>query len=356
MKLKLVPGGGDTPIDCAAEWAVRMDRDDLGDAERAAFESWLDEPGNDDAFGRANDAMGLFDGLDAELPELAALRAEALAHPVAPGRRWMPWAGGAIAASIAAALLIAIQPSQIGERSPDAPARIADAGEKAASPAAAAGTRYATAIGQQRVVALADGSKVTLNTGTEITVDYRPGERIVRLVRGQALFDVAHAADRPFSVIVADRKVTALGTLFEVRMDKDKLRVTLLRGRVRIDSQPTAATPLTLPAPTFLDPGEQFSAVGHQAPAVHSVDVAQQLLWRRSLVEFNDEPIGDAIAELNRYSVTPIIVTDDRVASMRISGIVRTGDADAFTSLVGAMLPVEARKTAQGGIELYYAP
>ena len=355
MKLKLVPGGGDTPIDRAAQWAVRMDRDDLGDADRAAFESWLDEPGNDDAFDRASDAMALFDGLDVELPELAALRSEALAHPIAPTRRWMPWAGGAIAASIAAALLIALQPGQI-ERSPGAPAPIADAGEKAATPAAAAATRYATAIGQQRVVTLADGSKVTRNTGTEITIDYRPGERIVRLVRGQALFDVTHAADRPFSVIVADRKVTALGTLFEVRMDRDKLRVTLLRGRVRVDSHPTAATPSTLPAPTFLDPGQQFSAVRHQAPVVQSVDVAQQLLWRQSLVEFNDEPIGDAIAELNRYSATPIIVADDRVANMRISGIVRTGDADAFTSLVGAMLPVEARKTAQGGIELYYTP
>src|SRR3546814_2400669 len=66
-------------------------------------------------------------------------------------------------------------------------------------------------------------------------VDYRARERIVRLVRGQALFDVAHAPDRPFSVIVAGRKVTALGTIFEVRFDKKRLKVTLLRGKVRID-------------------------------------------------------------------------------------------------------------------------
>src|SRR3546814_5131662 len=61
------------------------------------------------------------------------------------------------------------------------------------------GDGYRTGIGEQRTFELADGSKVTLNTATEIRVDYRARERIVRLVRGQALFDVAHAPDRPFS-------------------------------------------------------------------------------------------------------------------------------------------------------------
>src|SRR3546814_20410080 len=97
----------------------------------------------------------------------------------------------------------------------------------------------------------------------------------------------------------------------------------------------------------------QFVAAGALAPIVESVDVDKQTLWRRSLVEFDDETVGAAVAELNRYSATQIVVADRRVAAMRMSGIVKTGDAGEFTTLVGAMLPVASRKNALGAIALY---
>lgn len=362
MSLKLIAGGAAAPGKGAAAWAARLDRGDLDAAENDAFERWLDEPGNPEAYAEAAAAIGVFDGLDPDFPELAALRAEALRDPVAidarpPGRRmaarrWMPWAGGALAASIVAALLLVGSPGVPDGRPP----QLAEQGARPAAPVAGAATEYRTAVGEQRTVELADGSKVTLNTATQIAVDYRAGERIVRLVRGQALFDVAHAPDRPFSVVVAGRKVTALGTVFEVRLDQDRLKVTLLRGKVRVDEDGGDSAAARPPALAVLAPGQQFVAVGALAPIVESVDVDKQTLWRRSLVEFDDETVGGAVAELNRYSATQIIVADSRVASMRLSGVVRTGDAAEFTTLVGAMLPVASRKNARGDIELYYAP
>ncbi|WP_326914807.1 FecR family protein [Sphingopyxis chilensis] len=364
MTLKLVSGGAPAPEKGAAAWAVRLDRGELDDAETKAFEHWLGEPGNPEAYAEAAAAMHVFNGLDLDLPELAALREEALgdaalAKTKVPSarppvmRRWMPWAGSALAASIVAALLLVGQPApQNGQ--PGGEALIAENG---ASPSVrVAGDGYRTGIGEQRTFELADGSKVTLNTATEISVDYRAGERIVRLVRGQALFDVAHAANRPFSVIVAGRKVTALGTIFEVRLDKDRLKVTLLQGKVRIDEDRVEQAGVEPPALAVLVPGQQFVATGALPPVVGSVDAAKQTLWRRSLVEFDNETVGAAVAELNRYSATQIVVADSRVAAMRMSGIVKTGDAGEFTTLVGAMLPVASRKNARGDIELYYAP
>lgn len=363
MTLKLVSGRAGPPANSAAGWAVRLDRGDLSDAECDALESWLGEPGNPEAYAEAAVAMRFFDGLDPELPELAALRAEALggepiadASPVARrglDRRWMPWAGGALAASIAAAFLFVGQPAPRDGQ----PGTLPQLAETVSPPSVAGtATAYRTAVGEQRTVALADGSKVTLNTATEIAVDYRAGERIVRLLRGQALFDVAHAADRPFSVVVAGRKVTALGTIFEVRFDQDRLKVTLLRGKVRVDEVRADTSAVKPSALAVLAPGQQFVAVGALAPVIASVDVDKQTLWRRSLVEFDDETVGGAVAELNRYSPTQIVVADNRVGAMRMSGIVRTGDAAEFTTLVGAMLPVASRKNAKGEIELYYAP
>jgi transmembrane sensor len=363
MTLKLVSGGVSTPGRGAAAWATRLDRGDLDAAEGKAFEDWLGEPGNPEAYAEAAAAIGFFDGFERDAPELTALREEALRDSASAivaaearrgaGRSWMPWAGGAIAASLVAALLLTGQPALVGPQ-PDAPqiaARVAP-GKTTAGAASA----YRTAVGEQRVVELADGSKVTLNTATEIAVDFRAGERIVRLVRGQALFDVAHAPDRPFSVIAAGRKVTALGTIFEVRFDKDRLKVTLLRGKVRVDEDRADPAAVKAPALAVLVPGQQFVAVGTLAPVVASVDVDKQTLWRRSLVEFDDETVGDAVAELNRYSPTQIVVGDSRVGAMRMSGIVRTGDPAEFTTLVGAMLPVGSRRNSRGEIELYYAP
>src|SRR3546814_10356825 len=72
------------------------------------------------------------------------------------------------------------------------------------------------------------------------------------------------------------------------------------------------------PALAVLAPGQQFVAAGALAPIVESVDVDKQTLWRRSLVEFDDETVGAAVAELNRYSATQIVVADSRVAAMRM--------------------------------------
>src|SRR3546814_5635991 len=117
MTLKLVSGGAPAPEKGATAWAVRLDRGELDDAETKAFEHWLGEPGNPEAYAEAAAAMHVFDGLDLGLPELVALREEALgaaalAQAEVPSarppvmRRWMPWAGSALAASIVAALLL----------------------------------------------------------------------------------------------------------------------------------------------------------------------------------------------------------------------------------------------------------
>lgn len=353
MKLRLV-SGQETPIDRAARWAVRNDRGVLSDADRDAFADWLAEPGNADAYARAEDALDLFDGLDGlggDLPELEALRSEAQAH-APPRRRWLPVAGGAIAAGIAGVLgFMLLTPHG---RAPEATTVAArdDNGIPLAR-VAAGQSAYATAIGEQRVLVLEDGSRVTMNTGTQIAIAYRPDRRIVRLLRGQALFDVAHDASRPFSVVAADRRVTALGTMFEVRLERGRLQVTLVRGRVVIDQKAKVGTPAP-PAPTYLDPGQQFAAAIDTQPSVAKIDVDKQLLWRQSLVEFDDAPVAQAVAELNRYSLQPLVVADPRVGTMRISGIFRTGDPEAFSELVGTMLPVTASENGRGEIELRY--
>ena len=93
---------------------------------------------------------------------------------------------------------------------------------------------YTTGVGEQRVVRLDDGTRISLNSGTRMRIAYNKQRRRVMLDGGEAYFDVAHDPTRPFTVIAGDREVLALGTVFVIRYDNMRTAVTLLEGKVAI--------------------------------------------------------------------------------------------------------------------------
>ncbi|WP_343517926.1 FecR domain-containing protein [Sphingomonas sp.] len=340
------PTLGMTADEAAVYWVLRRDRDGLSAADQAAFAAWLDaSEAHASAFRKANGVWDVFEESDAD-PHLTALRQAALATP-APRRRWIPAAVGAgVAASLAAAALLL--PGQLGQTGNPARAPTADAvAETDVQPAAAA--RFATVKGERRTVSLPDGTRVTLNTDTAIALAYTPGTRHVRLLRGQALFEVAKDAARPFSVEAAGRRVTALGTVFEVRLDPGRMKVVLVEGRVVVD-RAAAASELPDPAPTLLKPGQALVAELGVPQRVAPVDVGSELMWREGYVSLEDTPLAAAVAEMSRYTAAPIRVLDDETGRLRVSGVFRTGDADRFAGLVRELLPVRVERFADGSL------
>src|SRR5690606_28626324 len=91
-----------------------------------------------------------------------------------------------------------------------------------------------TGVGEQRTVTLEDGSRVSLNTATRLSLHFDRGVRRVRLQSGEALFEVARDPGRPFVVESGDRQVRALGTAFIVRRDAGRIAVTLMEGSVEV--------------------------------------------------------------------------------------------------------------------------
>ncbi|MCW4461999.1 FecR domain-containing protein [Sphingomonas sp. BT-65] len=334
-----------TADEAAVYWVLRHDREELSAADRAAFAAWLDaSEANARAFRKANGVWDVFDQADAD-PHLTALRQAALATP-APRRRWIPALGAGLAASLAAAALLL--PGQLGLiDGPHTPAADVMAGTEA-QPAAA---RFATAKGERRTVSLPDGTRVTLNTDTAIALAYTPGSRHVRLLRGQALFEVAKDAARPFSVEAAGRRVTALGTVFEVRLDPGRMKVVLIEGRVVVD-RAAGGSELPDPAPTLLKPGQALVAELGVPQRVAPVDVGSELMWREGYVSLEDTPLAAAVAEMSRYTAAPIRVLDEETGRMRVSGVFRTGDADRFAGLVRELLPVRVERLADGSVTI----
>jgi len=188
--------------------------------------------------------------------------------------------------------------------------------------------RFTTAVGEQRIVTLTDGTRVALNTNTRILIHYGKAFRRITLERGEALFDVAQRSRSPFIVAAGGREIEALGTSFIVREDDQHgLAVTLVEGKVAVSSEKDARV---AEAPQILQPGERLT-LSARAPAILDRPQIRQLTaWQRGEVAFDETPLIQAIAEMNRYSTVSIRVRGGLPPGHRLSGRFRAGDSAEF--------------------------
>lgn len=312
----------------AAFWFARLRSDELGEEDRARFSRWLAaDPAHVSAYA---DYQGLWSDLDevAASGPILAMRREALKaaeRPRRPQRRWAPL--GAIAAGIAAVLIGGWMLMQ-------GPALVPQA---VSGPAT-----YRTEVGERSSITLADGSVVQLNTDSLLEVSYAEGRRGLKLLRGQALFKVAHDTSRPFVVDAGGQMITALGTEFDVHVGSGETRVTLIEGRIEVKRVNGTALFPVKPEVRRLTAGEQLVALEERPFVVRVADVEQAVSWREGRVIFSDEPLVQVLEEINRYSTRKVVLGDGDLGDMRVSGVFRPGSADRFVSALEVGFPVDA--------------
>jgi transmembrane sensor len=314
-----------TPEAAASRWFARKRSGEMTAREAAELDAWLAADAEHRAlFDQAEYWWGAASALRGD-PEILKLREE-----VTGRRRLIPRPrfvlGGAMAASLAAAVFGGWQAMDAG-LIPTPVALIK--GEQT----------FRTGVGQTATVRLRDGSVVTLDTDTIVRARETKGERLIWLTRGQAFFKVAHDRSRPFRVAAGDKVVTAVGTAFSVRVQKHAVEVTLVEGKVRVQEAsappllPTAKPPVRV-APTEMTAGSKLVAVQDKGWVLRPVDTAKAESWMQGQLIFEDRPLGEVAAELNRYSDRKIVIADQAVASTPITGAFATGDVNAFVSAV----------------------
>jgi transmembrane sensor len=311
----------------AASWKARLN--DLGLDSSYDFEAWLDEdPANEAAWRQVEAPWDLF-GDQAASPRILAARSDALAraHRHYSRRRLPIWVS--IAASFLVVGLITtlyFSLSWWGGR-PDV---------------------YETAHGERRVVVLADGSRVSLDAETELHVRLEDGSRKLELLRGQARFDVAHDARRPFSVEAGDQTIVAIGTSFNIDMLGARPRITLIEGRVEVIPEgPTGNAPARPRKNLTLAAGQQLSFDLRAAPVVTPANIQVTTAWTMGQLIFEDEPLSAVVVRVSRYAERPIVVAPN-VASLRVSGVFQSDDAEGFVKTITDFLPVRAVSTPDG--------
>ncbi len=191
-----------------------------------------------------------------------------------------------------------------------------------------------TGYAEQRTVDLSDGTEVTLNANSRVSVDYTDRVRQVSLERGEALFNVTKHQSRPFIVIIGSRKVIALGTSFEVRREdtgEHSFTVTLIEGRVAIE--PLAGPDLLPVEPVdaiLLNSGQRLRFAAHSPDSVDSPAIDKVTAWRHGQLIFEDTSIRDAAGEFNRYGKRRLSIDASVSNQLRVGGVFRIGDPDSF--------------------------
>jgi len=310
--------GDDARREDAAAWVVRLEAGDLGDAEAVAFDAWLSASSDNAAAFDA--ALALSQAYAAAAPEVAAELSQRRAAPARPIGRRAVIGFGAVAAAAAVAVLVAPQLS--GPQT----------------------ETYATAKGERRTIQLADGSTLDLNGGTRLSVRLGRDSRHVILAEGQAVFDVAHDARRPFLVAAGDRTVRVVGTQFDVRRLGGKVSVTVARGAVEVRPAEGA-----LGKAYRLHPGQKLDHVeGAAATRVAAAEPAEVLGWRTGRLVYRQQPLSEVIDDLNQQFATPIRIEDPELAATPISGVLVLDDQAAVIRRLALLVPISAVRSGPG--------
>lgn len=209
-------------------------------------------------------------------------------------------------------------------------------------------TIFETAIGEQRLVQLDDGSRVQLDTDTRISVDMG-AKRMVRLHRGRAFFDVAHDSSRPFLVSASDARIEALGTRFEIDAAHEAIQVALIEGRVAV----SAINVRSGSSRVELNPGQAVTVAGAGVSEIVAADTLAVTAWTQGRLEFRETPLAQAVGEVNRYARTPLRLKSIRWAGQRVNGGFAVGDVQAFVEAVTTLYPLVAITRPDGSIELH---
>lgn len=252
--------------DDAIDWQVLLHSGNASPADRARYQRWC----------------GLSAAHQAAAVEAEALwgdlgQTQAAADLAKPPRR-RPW-GAAIAASLLAAML-----GYGGWQ--QAPVLLAD---------------YHTSTGERRTITLEDGSKVTLNSASALSVNFSDSRRVVSLKAGEALFEPVDDP-RPFVVDSGHDAVQGSGAVFSVRRQGASSSVVVARGEARLGEQRLTA----------------------------SADAQAQTAWQRGKLIFNARPLREVIAELERYQHGRILISDKQLGALQVSGVFDLNDPEAL--------------------------
>lgn len=318
----------------ASLWLVKLDSGELSNDDSQAFRQWLNT--SMDHKNTLIELAGLWQNMDvlSELSDLFPLSKKPKIDIIESIYKLKFLLRPAVIASVSAILLVSLSlylnPDSI---------------QPNLTVASQVETVYRTAVGEQAEIILPDGSDTTLNTDSVVEVAYNKAQRNIRLVKGEAHFNVAHNDNRPFVVHAGTGVIRAIGTAFSVHIKGDVVEVIVTEGRVEI------ASAVEIAPGTYIDlnqitPGKFLTTIAagqsveYGNENIHSVQqigpelISRKLSWQHGMLVFEGNPLDEVVEEISRYTNTEIIISDPDIRKIRVGGYFKTGETDALLTVL----------------------
>lgn len=305
-------------LDEVASWIERRDREGWTAKDQDELDAWMAQSdAHTVAFIRTKNAWSRAD-------RLGAIKGQFSRVPAADRKRWlslMARTAAVVAVVGVVGVVIAMNRSVPSEKI------------------------YTTPVGGRSTLALADGSKIELNTDTAIRISNAGGERTVRLEKGEAFFDIKHDAAHPFVVLASNHRVTDIGTKFIVRSRGDRLLVSLVEGKAEIETAGVSGAAKS----AILSAGDVATATASSLAVKKEPagKLATALAWRHGKLTFDNTSLAEAATEFNRYNDHKLVVSDPKIAKITVVGTFRTDDVQAFAEVAEDILHLHT-KTVNG--------
>jgi transmembrane sensor len=294
------------PRDAAAYWVARMDAGDMDPCEEARWQAWLDEDEGHRGEMLRSHAMWL----SLSKPAEADTAPESIPSPAFWQRR------AVLAGGLAAGAATVFGTYTLLDRR----------------------ATYSTRLGEVRRVPLTDGSAMTMNSDTDISIHMGKRQREVSLSRGEAWFEVAKDANRPFVVSAGRMTARAVGTAFSVRRFENAVEIMVTQGIVETWSEDRREHSIRLTAGQRVMASDK--AILHYAPS-QSVQVERALAWRSGEINLAGSSLAQAAEEFNRYNSRQLLVADPELAAEQIAGVFRMDDPVGFAHAIKASLDLQ---------------
>jgi transmembrane sensor len=293
----------------ACAWIAQLDGDEPSREDLMAFREWINRsPQHHEEIRRLSALWG-------DLNMLTELALPSKKYQRAAGRKFQlraaVFAGVALLVTVATVLYI-----------------------RPRAPIFASNLLYSTRVGEQKPVILSDGTNVLLNTDSRMEVVYRPQLREVHLFQGEAYFEVAHNAIRPFLVYAGTNVVRALGTAFTVHLKKQDVEVVVTEGAVELSAMASlgdgaAVKTVNRPLTKLADiKAGQSAAINQEVESIQFIkplEIKRKLSWREGLLSFSGEPLEQVVDEVTRYTPVAIVISDPSIRKIRIGGYFKVG-------------------------------
>ena len=338
----------DTAMTQAAEWLLELQAREVSEKRIAAWQRWLmDDVRNRQAFDRLqaleehivaarelpwpSDQEVATDHYDGSVPVSTWQRRQSRTVSHASRLSWARWTVITTALAATVAGVVAHVAFEVG------------------MPSFLHRTALETGIGELRRTRLADGSMITVDGNSRVSIDLKTDQRDVVLERGEAFFEVAKDPNRPFVVRAGTTAIKAVGTAFDVRRAGDDVTVSVAEGIVEVADH-SSETPDEPPA--RVGAGHQVRVQPERTISPVSLSSDAVATWRAGQRQYVAEPLSGVVSDLSRYSKKKIIIADDAAGRVAVTGAVFERNIDTWLKSLEAALPVQVKEGADGTVEI----